>query len=173
MKRRSYLPLLSLMLCLAAAWMYASPYLAMRKLQRAAERGDVATLNEVVDFPALRTSVKDNVRSSVARGIQSDGGLAGALGGALAGALVSPLVDAAVTPTGIAALADGRDPRDRDGDDDEPRRERRVERGYEGLNRWVVSYRDAENGGEQIALIMRRDGLGWKLSGVRFGPDPK
>lgn len=170
MKRR-FLPLLSLLLCVAAAWLYFAPYLTYRTLQRAADRGDVETLNEVVDFPALRASVKDNVRNSVSRGIQGDGGLMGALGGALAGALVSPLVDAAVTPTGISALTEGRDPRDGDRGEDEPREKRRVKKGYEGLNRWVVSFRDAENGGEQHALILRRDGLGWKLSGVRFGPD--
>lgn len=174
MRRRSLLPLLSLALCLAAAWLYFAPYLTYRKLQRAAERGDVAALERVVDFPALRTSIKDNVRSSLSRGIPDEGGLMGALGGALAGALVSPIVDAAVTPAGIAALTEGDDPR---GGDDQQKGEendgQRVERGYEGLNRWVVSYRDRESGREQVALIMRRDGLAWKLAGVRFGPDPE
>ena len=174
MRRRSLLPLFSLALCLAAAWLFFAPYLTYRKLQRAAERGDVATLERVVDFPALRTSIKDNVRSSIARGIPGDGGLMGALGGALAGAMVSPIVDAAVTPAGIAALTEGDDPRDgEDGEKDDSRSNQRVERGYEGLNQWVVSYRDRESGREQVALIMRRDGLGWKLTGVRFGRDPE
>ena len=176
MRRRSpFLPLVSLLLCVAAAWMYFAPHMAYRKITRAAERGDVEALNDVVDFPALRTSFKENVRTAVAREIseESDNPFA-AMGGALAGMLAGPVVDAAVTPAGIAALTRGDDPRDgdeRDGDGGRDNLER--DRHYEGANRWVVSYRDRETGAEQVALILRRDGLGWKLAGVRFGKDAR
>jgi hypothetical protein len=43
-----------------------------------------------------------------------------------------------------------------------------MERGYEGMGRFEVRYVDRESGDERIALIMRRDGLDWKLTGVRF-----
>lgn len=174
MRRRSFVPLFSLMLCVAAAWLYFSPYLAYRKITRAADRGDVEALNDVVDFPALRTSFKENVKTSVAREISSnrDNPFA-AIGGALAGMVTGPIVDAAVTPAGIAALTRGNDPREDDGDEgkEESRMER--DRRYEGLNRFAVRYLDPETGAEQIALILRRDGLTWKLAGVRFGRDEK
>jgi hypothetical protein len=179
MRRKSpFTSLLALAICVVVAWMYFSPYMAYRKITRAAERGDVEALNDVVDFPALRTSFKDNVRTAVSREISDDAGNPfAAVGGALAGMLTGPLVDAAVTPAGIAALTRGDDPRDRKrrGDSDEEREERRSrmerDRGYEGLNRFAVRYLDKETGGEQFALILRRDGLQWKLSGVRFGKD--
>ncbi len=178
MRRRSPLvPLFSLALCVFAAWMYFSPYLAYRNLTRAADRGDVEALNELVDFPALRTSFKENLKNAVAREISADAdNPLAAMGGALAGMLTSRVVDAAVTPAGIAALTRGNDPTEGDGADqaDENARENEnVERDrrYEGLNRFAVRYLDKENGGEQYALILRRDGLGWKLSGVRFGRD--
>lgn len=174
MRRRSpFLPLLSLAICVAAAWLYFSPYLAYRTLTRAAERGDVEALNAAVDFPALRTSFKENVRTTVAREISADASNPfAAVGGALAGMLTSPVIDAAVTPSGIAALTRGDDPRDRDGADDEAsgkalERDRR----YEGTSRFAVRYLDPETGGEAYALILTRDGLRWKLSGVRFGRD--
>ncbi|HYW12474.1 MAG TPA: DUF2939 domain-containing protein [Longimicrobium sp.] len=179
MRRRSPLvPLFSLALCVFAAWMYFSPYMAYRNLTRAADRGDVEALNELVDFPALRTSFKENLKTAVAREISADGdNPLAAMGGALAGMLTSRVVDAAVTPAGIAALTRGNDPTEEgdgadDGDDAE-RQNDRVERDrrYEGLNRFAVRYLDKENGGEQYALILRRDGLGWKLAGVRFGRD--
>ena len=176
MRRRSpFVPLFALALCVFAAWMYFAPYMAYRKLVRAADRGDVEALNEVVDFPALRTSLKDNVRTAVSREISADRGNAFAqMGGALAGMLTGRLVDAAVTPAGIAALTRGNDPRD-GGDDDEKRENDRVEREkrYEGLDRFAVRYVDRETGGEHFALILRRDGLDWKLSGIRFGRDEK
>lgn len=175
MRRRSrFLPLFSLALCVAAAWLYFSPYLAYRQVTRAAERGDVSALNEVVDFPALRTSFKENVRTAVAREISTDGrNPFAAVGGALAGMLTGPVIDAAVTPSGIAALTDGNDPRDRnrDGTSGEARTDVERDRRYEGINRFAVRYLDRETGGEQYALILTRDGLRWKLSGVRFGRD--
>jgi hypothetical protein len=175
MRRRSpLLPLFSLALCVFAAWLYASPYLAYRKLTRAADRGDVEALNEVVDFPALRTSFKENLKTAVAREISADADNPfAAMGGALAGMLTSRVVDAAVTPSGIAALTRGNDPTEDEGRGDGGRENTSVERdkGYEGLNRFAVRYMDRENGGEQFALILRRDGLGWKLSGIRFGRD--
>lgn len=178
MRRRSPLvPLFSLALCVFAAWMYFSPYVAYRNLTRAADRGDVEALNELVDFPALRTSFKENLKTAVAREISADAdNPLAAMGGALAGMLTSRVVDAAVTPAGIAALTRGNDPT---GDEDggasgqADREDVRVERDrrYEGVNRFAVRYLDPENGGEQFALIMRRDGLGWRLSGIRFGRD--
>lgn len=179
MRRRSpLLPLFSLALCVLVAWMYFAPYLAYRKLTRAADRGDVEALNEVVDFPALRTSFKDNLRTAVAREISADADNPfAAMGGALAGMLTSRVVDAAVTPAGIAALTRGNDPTDGGtrGKDDGERENSNVEREkrYEGLNRFAVRYMDRASGGEQFALILRRDGLGWKLTGIRFGRDVK
>jgi hypothetical protein len=174
MRRRSFVPLFSLMLCVAAAWLYFSPYLAYRKITRAADRGDVEALNDVVDFPALRTSFKENVKTSVAREISAnrDNPFA-AIGGALAGLVTAPIVDAAVTPAGIAALTRGNDPREDDGDDDDKESRMERDRRYEGLNRFAVRYLHPETGAEQIALILRRDGLTWKLAGVRFGRDAK
>ncbi|HEX6909946.1 MAG TPA: DUF2939 domain-containing protein [Longimicrobium sp.] len=179
MRRKSpFTSLLALAVCLAAAWLYFSPYLAYRAITRAAERGDVEALNEVVDFPALRTSFKENVRTAVSREISgsADNPFA-AVGGALAGMLAAPLVDAAVTPATVAALTRGEDPRERERrrGRDEEREERRSnterDRRYEGVNRFAVRYLDRESGGEQYALILRRDGLQWKLVGVRFGRD--
>lgn len=175
MRRKSrFLPLFSLAICVAAAWLYFSPYLAYRRVTRAAERGDVEALNEVVDFPALRTSFKENVRTAVAREISSDrGNPFAAVGGALAGLVTGPVIDAAVTPSGIAALTKGDDPRDGERDDKagEARTDVERDRRYEGTNRFAVRYLDRETGAEQYALILTRDGLRWKLSGVRFGRD--
>jgi hypothetical protein len=97
------------------------------------------------------------------------------IGGALAGLVTSPIVDAAVTPEAISALTRGKDPRDRDDDDndDDGKGERRLERDrrYEGTKRFAVRYLDPETGGEAFALLMRREGLEWRLTGIRFGRD--
>jgi hypothetical protein len=165
------LPIFSLALCVAAAWLYFTPYMAVNKLQAAAERGDSQALNEMVDFPALRTSIRTEIQSATARGIQKDGGVFAAFGAAAAGFVVGPVVDAAVTPEGIGLLMKGQRPsngKDDSGDEDDWRDDVKISRRWEASDRFVVQYRDARSGDERIALVMRRDGVRWKLAGVRF-----
>jgi hypothetical protein len=166
------LPIFSLALCVAAAWLYFTPYMAVNKLQAAAEAGDAQVLNEMVDFPALRTSIRTEIQSATARGIQKDGGVFAALGAAAAGFVVGPVVDAAVTPEGIGMLMKGRSPGDDDDDSGEDdgkwRDDVKISRRWEASDKFVIRYSDRESGDERITLVMRRDGLDWRLSGVRF-----
>ena len=163
--------LFALLLCAGAAWFYFTPFMAVDRLEAAAEAGDSQALNEMVDFPALRTSIKSEIQGSVARGIQRDGGPFAALGSAVTGMIVDPVVNAAVTPEGISLLMKGRSPGDGDdsGEDDEKWRERtKITRRWEASDRFVIRYSDRESGDERISLVMRRDGLDWRLSGIRF-----
>ncbi|WP_420129391.1 DUF2939 domain-containing protein [Longimicrobium sp.] len=164
------LPLLSLALCVAAAWLYFTPYMAVNKLQTAAERGDAQALNEMVDFPALRTSIRTEIQSATGRGIQKDGGVFAAIGAAAAGFVVGPVVDAAVTPEGISLLMKGQSPGDddRDADDESWRDGVKIARRWEAPDRFVVQYSDRKSGDDRLALVMRREGLEWRLSGIRF-----
>jgi hypothetical protein len=173
-RRGSVLPVLSLLLCTAVAWLYFTPYVTLWRLEAAAKRGDAAALERMVDFPALRSSIKENVRADVSRRISPErGNPLAAIGGIVAGALADPVVDLAVTPDGIAALTRGNTPeeiaRDRRGGERTDAGVR-VGRGYEGFSTFTVRFHDRENGGEHLALLLRRDGLaGWKLERVRFG----
>lgn len=173
-RRGTRFPLLVLLVCAVAAYVYFTPYLAIRAVQRAAESGDTRKLDQVVDFPALRTSLKDNVRSAVSHQVAGRAGSRiGALTGFAAGALASPVVDAALTPSGIAALTRGISPgsrrtRDRDEGDEPLRANLDIDRGYAGANRFEVRYRDRDTGAERLVLILHRDGLGWKLASVRL-----
>jgi hypothetical protein len=179
MKKRGFLtPFVFLALLFGAVWLYFTPYLALRQLQKAAEAGDVETMNELVDFPALRESVKTGVSTAVAREIGDQGNPLARVGGMIAGTLAAPLVNTFVSPEGIAALTRGRRP-DRDGQsgDDGGRVEVEgidVERGYESVDRFVVRFVDEESGRERVSLVMRREGIaGWKLSGVRLPEERK
>jgi hypothetical protein len=170
-KRSGFSSLLILAVLFAAVWMYFTPYLAMNRLQKAAKTGDTEALNELVDFPSLRESVKTNVRSAVENSVSRSHNPLAVLGGMLAGAVASPVVDAVVTPSGIAALTEGRRPgqRDRDGDEGVRVKDVTVKRGYEDLDHFIVRFQDRNDGKEKLALVLRRDGLyHWKLTGIRL-----
>ncbi|HEX8359973.1 MAG TPA: DUF2939 domain-containing protein, partial [Longimicrobium sp.] len=66
MRKSSYLgPFAVIVVCAVAVWLFFTPHLAVRRLQQAAESGDRQALERMVDFPAVRASVKDEVRDAV------------------------------------------------------------------------------------------------------------
>jgi Protein of unknown function (DUF2939) len=81
---------------------YSSPYLAMNSMKGALERGDSQEIAQNVDFPAVRSSLKSEMRALVARQAKSDP--ASGLGSLLASSLIDPTVDQFVTPEGVKAL---------------------------------------------------------------------
>src|SRR5580698_5279299 len=75
---------------------YASPYMALNNLKRAADARDAQTVNEYVDFPALRESLKEQVTGLLTRRIEAhgNGNPFAAIGAMIGAALIGPLVDA-------------------------------------------------------------------------------
>jgi hypothetical protein len=92
---------------------YASPYMALNSLKRAADARDAQTVNEYVDFPALRESLKQQVTGILSRRLDAhgSGNPLAAIGAMIGVALIGPLVDAYATPDGVAALLNGIPPR--------------------------------------------------------------
>lgn len=97
---------------------YASPYIALNNLKRAADARDAQTVNEYVDFPALRESLKQQVTGLLTRRLDAhgNGNPFAAIGAMIGVALIGPLVDAYATPDGVAALLNGMPPRGNPGE---------------------------------------------------------
>ncbi|MEM5341623.1 DUF2939 domain-containing protein [Paraburkholderia azotifigens] len=122
MKGRVARPLLialvAIIVVAALGYAYASPYLALDRLKRAADSRDVETVNEYVDYPALRESLKLQVTGLLTRrlDVQHNGNPLAAIGAMIGVALIGPLVDAYATPDGVAALLNGMPPRGEPGE---------------------------------------------------------
>jgi hypothetical protein len=174
--------LVAAILGLAVVACFVSPFVAAQGLIRAARTGDVAGLEQSVDFPAFRTSLKAelNARASLEIRERTGGDRAmAALGMLLAPSLVEGAVDGLVTPEGIAAMV-------RSGD--KPRPERPVPASdtpatpkeqihqswaYRGINTFAVTLTRDDRPDDALVLIMERRGpLSWKLAGVDLTPDP-
>ena len=97
---------------------YASPNIALNNLKRAADARDTQTVNEYVDFPALRESLKQQVTGLLTRRLDAhgNGNPFAAIGAMIGVALIGPLVDAYATPDGVAALLNGMPPRGNPGE---------------------------------------------------------
>src|SRR5471030_1267997 len=92
---------------------YASPYIVLDRLKRAADARDAQTVNQYVDFPLLRGSLKDQVGQLLTRriDIQKSGNPLAMIGAMIGAALIGPLVDSYATPDGVAAILNGIPPK--------------------------------------------------------------
>lgn len=117
-RKSSIIALVVIVVIALIGYGYASPYVALDRLKRAADARDAATVNQYVDFPALRESLKQQVTALLARrlDVKNSGNLLAALGAMIGVALIGPLVDSYATPDGVAALLNGIPPRGEPGE---------------------------------------------------------
>jgi len=180
----------------ALGFAYASPYIALRNLKRAADARDAETVNQYVDFPALRDSLKQQITGMLTRRLDADANSKLATIGAMIGVtLIGPLVDSYATPDGVAALLNGMPPRDDPGErpaappdannppaaadtpasppaadaanaTQPPARETTA--GYRGINEFVVTYRRGEANANYSAIFQREGLFTWKLTAINL-----
>lgn len=160
----------------AAAWAVA-PIVAGQALIRAAKAGDARKLEQLVDFPALRASLKDELNNKLVARMGRDprvvdSGLGG-LGMMLAPMILSGAIDTAVTPEVLAQMvttAEAPDPSRRtpsEPADDKSDRDIHQAWGYRDLDHFAVTLTDRDHPDQHLALILERRGVfTWKLAAV-------
>ena len=157
---------------------FATPILTVNALVSAAKAGDEAALERLVDFPAFRDSLKEELTTRLMAEANADpdvrnSGLGG-LGMLIAPMLVGGAVDALVNAPTIADMvrtAQEPDPADaikastpQDRTED---RDIRQSYAYRDLNTFVLGLTDPDRPDQTLKLLLKRQGLfGWKLSGV-------
>jgi hypothetical protein len=160
----------------AAAWGLA-PIFAGQALIRAAKAGDARKLEQLVDFPALRASLKDELNKEVVARIGRDPRVAesglGGLGMMLAPMILSGAIDTAVTPEVLAQMvttAEAPDPTRRPSSEPaDAKKGKNIHQawGYRDLNHFAVTLTDRDHPDQHLALILERRGLfSWKLAAV-------
>jgi len=155
---------------------FGTPFVAVNNLVAAAKAGDEAALERLVDFPAFRDSLKDELTARLMAEARADSRLndsaLGGLGMMLGPMLVGGAVDALVNAPTVAAMvrtAETPDPTDRidppPAEEDGP--DIRQSYGYRDLNTFVLTLTDPDRPTQPLKLLMKRHGLfGWKLAGV-------
>lgn len=116
--RRLVVAAVVLLMVAVLGYAYASPYIVLDRLKRAADARDAETVNAYVDYPALRVSLKQQVTELLMRRIdaQKHGNPFAVIGAMIGAALIGPLVDAYATPDGVAAILNGMPPRGQPGE---------------------------------------------------------
>jgi len=173
---KKVLVLLLVLLLVLGGYGAAGPWLTVRAIRHALEAQDAAALAAQVDFPAVRASLKAQMEDRLARATAPDwqSHLLGQAGLALAHGVLETAVDAMATPSGLAALMEGRAvwKRVRGGiapteqPQPEPLHDARYR--YESLSTFSATVHDAD--GAPTVFVLRRHGLEWKLADIRLPP---
>jgi len=165
------------------AWA-AAPVVAAQSLIRAGKAGDAARLEQLVDFPSLRDSLKVELEAEVLARVRDDPRLAksglGGIGMMLAPMLLSGAIDTVVTPDVVASMVrEGEAPDPTRADRPEPAPEAKDDGddihqswGYRDLNTFAVTLTRRDQPDRHLALLMDRRGLfSWKLAAVDIQTD--
>ncbi len=168
-----------------AAIYFASPILALKGLTDAAKAGNRDELAERVDFPAVRESLKIQLKAVMTRSFAEDPALRdnpfAALGQMLLVGVVDKAVEAYATPDAIASMvANSRAPKEistppaqgstappPEASRETPREKSKTETryAYQGLDHFRVSYHErGKPDDSDFGLLLERQGFfKWKL----------
>lgn len=170
--RRKSLVVVALVALFAAGvlWYFASPAYALSQLRDAAESGDKAQLEERIDFPKVKESLKSQfsalMMKEVAKAKEEEGGGFAAFGAMMAMAMIQPMIDGLVTPEAMSnMIKEGKLKRAKEAAPAPAAKPVDWSIDRDGLDRFRA-IPTAEKGEEPPALVFERHGLGWKLADI-------
>ena len=147
---------------------YYAPYLTIDRMQNAATYRNADALSQQIDFTALRISIKENIQAQVIKKIAGAGTKTPKITPDLIEKMVSPMVDKIITPEGLEQLMLDKIPEAKIdlGNLDRDIAKSDINMGYESLDRFVVHITDKVDRSKDVSLILKRDGIAWKLAGI-------
>jgi hypothetical protein len=162
------------LLVAAGGWFWVSPIMAMHALAVSARAGDRDALAQEVDFPAVRQSLKDQLKAAMVGKAAADkdgSGALAALGMMFVAAIADSAIDAVVSPDGIKTLVDaGKVQKPGAGPDDAQREHPQWVIARKGLDRFTARPVTRDDGKPPV-LVFRREGLSWRLADIMLPLD--
>ena len=178
---------LAVLVAAVAGYAYASPWITLENLRDDAMAGKADNMQDYVDFPAVRDSLKGQIQSVMMKNLQSeemkDNPFSG-LAMMMAGSMIDSLVNTMASPNGFVNIVQGKDVRDKAttqaaatpaqdlASAPAPTKAFNGAINYDGFNRVIVKAKDAKDGDPYI--VMKRDGLfSWKVVDLQVGAMPE
>ena len=157
-------------LVLLLGYVVATPYIAVAQMQAAAEARDGQALSEYIDFVAVRESLNTQLTAMLADQMaqSTDDDAMGLLGAAFGNKIIELLLDAIVTPEGLVALLNGdsmTDVLDQEASVSATPANTSVSMGYQSLDTFGVTITNTDTQ-SATTLLLKRDGLNWRLSEI-------
>lgn len=179
----------------AGAYLFATPYISLNQFREAIEARDLPAIERHVDFPKLRSSLKEQLKSRLSEEITRQAGGnqllnfgMGAIGYAIAEPMINAAVDTYVSPAGLKEMLAGSQPAttispspgnstasnstasnstaSNSTASNTTASNTTVSSGYKTPNLFVVSARDASSGQTVRFNFERQELVLWKLTSV-------
>jgi hypothetical protein len=144
-------------------WFVKSPIFTLDKIKSAAIERDSNKLNKLINFETLRSSIK--IMLLEPNNIEGDKPRTSYLASVVGGFLITPIIDRMVSPESLVFLMSGKIPNLKD--QPETSKPIEIETSWEGLSRAKLILKSERNSNNSVVLIMERDGLDWKLVGIK------
>jgi Protein of unknown function (DUF2939) len=156
-------------MAIAGGGFFYSPYITIDNIKKATTNRNSDALSQEINFPELRTSFKENIKAQVIKQLAGDKiGRSPQITIETIDKKISPAVEKLITPEGIEKLMLDKIPGakidlsnlERDLTKSE------IDMGYESFDRFVVHITDKVDRTKDVSLILKRDGIAWKLAGI-------
>lgn len=148
-----------------AGYVVAGPYIAVAHIRSAIVERDAQALADNIDFPTLRSNLKEQFNALLMRNASSpemaNNPFAG-FGMALATNMINGMVDNCLTPQGLANLMSGSRPQSADATSPQPLSN--VRYSYDSASQFSV-WAPGSNG-KEVRIILTRSGFSWRLSNI-------
>jgi len=175
-RRLSGLIYAAAVLALAAFYYVWSPYHAASLLQNALNEGDPAGLGSAIDFPAVRASLKEQIKNQITQSDSQSRSIPPA-GSPLAAALsmIDHSIDLYITPKGLSGLVKKSGPFSKEdlAQAISPEVAANILLALNtqpASNRGLASFGDFVLDKDAVMLHLRFQELGWKLERIDLGP---
>jgi hypothetical protein len=157
-------------------YFFTRPAATLSAIQDAAASKNFTALNELIDFPSLRASVKAGLVRDVESRVEPYTSAGARIGALLGSVVIGPMVELVVSPLGLAFVLQGYTPKETVSNAGSPgtaasKADGRIsyETRWESLSQYAVEIRRDEQ--PVSTLRLRRDGVfAWKLASVDLAP---
>lgn len=165
-------------LALVLGYVAAGPYLTVSAIKTGIVEQDSEKLSENIEFPTLRQNLKEQFNAAMMKNAATelkDNPFA-ALAAGLATKMVDGIVDSFVTPSGLAAIMEGKKPsKTVDIESATPAKKDELFKdarfSYDSTSKfsiWVPN-----DNGKEARFVLQREGLSWKLVNLIVPIDEK
>lgn len=161
--KKIYLILSLVFILLLSFWYVKTPVMTIDKIKEAAVNQDVKTLNKHIDFESLKLSIKLMLLNT---GNFQSGKKGKNLSSLVASVFLIPLVEKMLTPESIVLLMSGYNPAVKQESEDDDH-SLSIETSWEGLSKVNLKFLSKTESKNILVLVMERDGLHWKLTGIK------
>lgn len=165
-------------LVLVVCYVAAGPYLTVSAIKTGIAENDSEKLSENIEFPTLRQNMKEQFNAAMLKNTATEMGdnPFAVLATGFATKMVDGLVDSFVTPSGLAALMEGKKPSKSESDvKTQPQKKddllKNARYSYDSMSKFSVWV--PNDNGEEARFVLKRDGFSWKLVNLVIPMDEK